>query len=246
MVTNILPPGAGGLTPNLEARFQRSPGDAPRRDEVRNGDRIEISSASLAVVRESVRAGIAQAQAALAIGQDAQAMLVGAQQAVRAGGAEGQGRLEALLSAFAERVEGAVAQGSRLLQGENVLVQAEPGGAPLLIESVDLRLKDSPRSSDILALGADAQIDDPDIGQALQRSIEALQGAMARLLETVRALEAHQGFLGAAEGATLGVRQDLDAESARLLALQVSQGLGASAAPIANAEPRAVLALFRA
>jgi hypothetical protein len=86
------------------------------------------------------------------------------------------------------------------------------------------------------------------LGQAVQRSLEALQEAMGKLLDSARGLEAHQGFLGAVEGALAGnVRDDLNTESARLLALQVRQGLeGMGAEPIINAEPQAVLALFRA
>jgi len=80
----------------------------------------------------------------------------------------------------------------------------------------------------------------------VQRSLEKLQEEMSRLLEQVRALEAHQGFLGAAESAA-AVRGDLNADTARLLALQVRQGLQAAGAPsIANVEPQAVLSLFRA
>jgi hypothetical protein len=73
-------------------------------------------------------------------------------------------------------------------------------------------------------------------------------GAMSRLLDAAYSLEAHQGFLSAAAGATASVRHDLDADGARLLALQARQGLQAlsGATPIANAEPQAVLSLFRA
>jgi hypothetical protein len=43
------------------------------------------------------------------------------------------------------------------------------------------------------------------------------------------------------------VRTDLDADGARLMALQVRQGLeAAGAGAIANVEPQAVLSLFRA
>jgi hypothetical protein len=74
--------------------------------------------------------------------------------------------------------------------------------------------------------------------------MENLHDAMSRLVDAARALEAHQGFLGAAEA---GARGDFDADGARLLALQVRQGLEAvGGAPIANAEPQAVLSLFRA
>ncbi|MEJ0059510.1 MAG: hypothetical protein WDM79_08050 [Terricaulis sp.] len=75
-----------------------------------------------------------------------------------------------------------------------------------------------------------------------------MQQGLERLSEALRALEAHQGFLGAAQGAAnANVRTDLDADAARLLALQVRQGLDAAGgAAIANVEPQAVLALFRA
>ena len=80
--------------------------------------------------------------------------------------------------------------------------------------------------------------------QAAQKSMENLQAAMGRLVDSARALEAHQGFLSAAEA---GARGDFDADGARLLALQVRQGLeAAGAVSIANAEPQAVLSLFRA
>jgi hypothetical protein len=93
---------------------------------------------------------------------------------------------------------------------------------------------------------ARARADDPTLPAAVLRSLDKLQDAMNRLLESARALEAHQGFLGAVEGAA-NVRGDLDADGARLMALQVRQGLEASgAAPIANVEPQAVLMLFRA
>jgi hypothetical protein len=89
-------------------------------------------------------------------------------------------------------------------------------------------------------------VDDEGLPTAVQKSLEKLQEAMTRLLDAMRALEAHQGFLGAAEGAA-NVRSDLDADSARLLALQVRQGLeAAGSASIANVEPQAVLSLFRA
>ena len=67
---------------------------------------------------------------------------------------------------------------------------------------------------------------------------------MSRLLDSARALEAHQGFLNAAAGAS-GVRHELDTDGARLLALQVRQGLEGTGAPIADVEPQAVLSLFR-
>lgn len=248
MVSSIVPNGAGVSALGLDTRLPRTnPGAAQGYGEARQGDRVQISSASLAAVRESVSAGLEQAQRALAVGHDGQAMLVRAQAIVRAGGPDAQAELTGALNAFVARVQHAVAHGARLVTGESVQVQAEPGGAPVSIDGVDLRLKDAPGENDVFAISMNASADDANLPKALQRSLETLQSAMAQLMEAARALEAHQGFLGAAEGAAASVRNDLDAEGARLLALQVRQGLQAvGAAHIANVEPQAVLSLFRA
>ncbi|MEQ1709174.1 MAG: hypothetical protein ABL864_12675 [Terricaulis sp.] len=249
MVSSIVPGNVSGAAGSLgaDARLPRpASSGVVRHEDAALGDRVELSAASLAAVRDSVRAAVAQVQQALAIGHDAQTMLVEVQSIARNGG--GQDELDAVLQAFTRRVEGALDQGARLIAGEDVSVQAEPGGAPLTISGVDLRLKDGPGHGDIFSVSATADAADRSLPQAAQRSLDALQTAMGKLLDSARALEAHQGFLGAVEGALAGVvRNDLDADGARLLALQVRQGLeGAGARPIANAEPQAVLALFRA
>jgi hypothetical protein len=179
-----------------------------------------------------------QVHQALAVGHDAQAMLMSVQSIARGEGA--QADLDALLSGYGQRVDAAIAQGARVAAGEDVAVQAEPDAPPVTIAGVDLRLG---RGAILVGLGARA--DDSGLANAAQRSLEALQDAMTRLLDHARALEAHQGFLGAAAGAA-GVRHDLDTDAARLLALQVRQGLEGAGAPIANVEPQAVLSLFRA
>lgn len=242
MVTSIVP-GATSANPlGVDARFARQqPNGAARGAEAAVlGDRVEVSGASIAAARESVRDGINQVHQALAVGHDAQAMLVAAR------GAASQADLDAILGAYQQRVDGAIAQGATLVAGQPLQIYAEPGGAPVTIAGVDLRLRTDPAATEVISLSSEAKLDDQATGQAVQRSLEALQDAMNRLIDSARALEAHQGFLGAAEGA-LGVRNDLDAEGARLLALQVRQGLqSVGSAPIANAEPQAVLTLFRA
>jgi hypothetical protein len=164
-------------------------------------------------------------------------MLVKVQALAREGG--GQADLAAVLAGYAQRVEAALADGVRIIAGESIAVQAEPNAAPVTIAGVDLRL-----DGGSISIPASARADDPALAQAAQRSLETLQEAMSRLLDSARALEAHQGFLSAAVGAT-GVRHDLDTDGARLLALQVRQGLEGAGAPIANVEPQAVLSLFR-
>jgi hypothetical protein len=244
MVSSIVP-GANGAAAafGAEPRFARSANGAQQREEAGRSDTVELSSAALNSARESVRAGIAHVQEALALGQEAQSMLVKAQGAARAGS---QAELDAALKAFADRLEAALSRGASIVAGGAVTIQAEPGGLPVTVEGVDLRLKASPGADDVISVSADARVDDPQLAMDVQRSLEKLQEEMSRLLESVRALEAHQGFLGAAESASQ-VRSDLNADSARLLALQVRQGLQAAGAPsIANVEPQAVLSLFRA
>lgn len=244
MVSSILPGATGAGALGVETRFTRGAAPAPRREDAAPaGDRVEISAQSWSAARASVRDGLAQVHLALAVGHDAQGMLLKVQELARTGAS--QEDLDAVLSAFTSRLEMAIAQGGRILAGEDVTVEAEPGGAPVSVAGVDLRLKDAPGWGDVIAVPADADAANPAaLGRAAQKSLDALQGAMERLLEAARALEAHQGFLGAMEGVG-GVRGDLDADGARLMALQVRQGLEAAGAPIANVEPQAVLSLFR-
>lgn len=247
MVSNIVPGATGANMLGVDPRLSRNPAHAPdRRGQAVQGDKVELSAASFAMARESVRAGVAQLHEALALGHEAQAMLVKVQGLARASEAGAQSELESVLAAYAERVEAAVARGARTAAGDNLSVQAEPGGEPLSIAGVDLRLKAAPAPGDVILVPSGARIDDSALAHIAQRSLEALQEAMSRLLDSTRALEAHQGFLGAVEGAA-NVRTDLDADGARLLALQVRQGLeAAGTASIANVEPQAVLSLFRA
>lgn len=250
MVSSIVPGATGAASAlGVDPRLTRNTG-APvpqQRDAQTSGDSVEVSAASIAMARDSVRQAMAEVQLALGLGQDAQAMLVKVQELARDGGDSGQAELETLLGQFSQRVDDAVSRGATLVTGRDVSILAEPGGAPLTAPGVDLRLKADPKPGDVFQVSSEATVDDRGLAGAAQVSLEGLQRAMSNLQDVARALEAHQGFLGAAEGALKSsVRQDLDAESARLLALQVRQGLEAvGSRPIANAEPQAVLALFR-
>jgi len=233
MVSSIVP-GASANALGVDTRFSRA-AQPQRREDAVQGDQVELSAAAISSARESVRAGMAQVHEALAAGHDAQAMLVKLQSLAKSGD---QDALTDALKSFSERVEAAINRGASVLSGEDVTVQAEPGGAPVTIPGVDLRL-----DGGVILVSANAQAN-ASLGQAAQKSLENLQEAMGRLVDSARALEAHQGFLAAAEA---GARGDFDADGARLLALQVRQGLEAvGGVAIANAEPQAVLSLFRA
>jgi hypothetical protein len=244
MVSSIVPGATSAGALGVDTRYTRAQQAANEpRETAANADRVELSAASLASARESVREGVAHLQEALALGREAMSMLLRAQGIARGEGS--QDDLDAALKGFTERLEAAVARGSRLAVGEDIAVHAEPGAPPVVLEGVDLRLKTAPTAEDVISVRADARADDAALAEAAQRSLDRLQEAMSTLLDSMRALEAHQGFLGAVENA--GVRRDLDTDGARLLALQVRQGLETAGAPaIANVEPQAVLTLFRA
>ncbi len=241
MVSTITPGAAGANAFAVDQRLPRPGAQTAQqqRQDAAQGDRVELSGASIAASRESVRSGLTQVHEALALGHDAQVMLVNVQGLSRAGGS--QAELDATLSAYNQRLEGSAARDGALANGKDLVVQAEPGAAPVTIAGVDLQLGGS-----LISVSADASITDPALGQNVQKSLDALQTSMNGLVDSARALEAHQGFLSAAETAA-NVRTDLNADSARLMALQVRQGLETVGnAPIANVEPQAVLSLFRA
>lgn len=244
MVSSIVPGATSAGALGVDTRFTRAQQSAAEhRETPANADRVELSAASLASARESVREGVAALQEALALGREAMSMLLKAQGVAR--GERSQADLDAALKGLSERLDAAVARGARLPIGQDIAVHAEPGAPPVVIAGVDLRLKSSPGPDDIISVPADSQAD-AVLAEAAQRSLDRLQEAMSGLLDSMRALEAHQGFLGAVENAA-DVRRDLDTDGARLLALQVRQGLETAGAPaIANVEPQAVLTLFRA
>lgn len=235
MVSSIVPGAAGANALGVDPRLPR-PGaqSAQWRDAAPEGDRIEVSGAALAASRESVRAALAELQQTLALAGEAQAMLVKAQGLAGTGA---QADLDALLADYAD----ASADRGPLSQGQDLIVQAEPGAQAMSIPGVDLSL-----GGEVVSIGPDARADDPALRETAQRALDTLQSAISRLTDAARALEAHYGFLGLSESAA-GVRGDLDADTARLLALQVRQGLEqAGIGAIANVEPKAVLALFKA
>ncbi len=242
MVSSIVPgaTGAGALAvdPRL-ARSSSPSGGAISQEQGLAQDRVEVSApAAFAAARDSVTNGLAQVQQALLLARDAQAMLLKAQGAA-ADGAAGQADLNAALDDYGDRFS--AAQTNPLVKGQDLSVNAEPGSPPLTISGADLAL-----GGDIVGVSHDANAGDSALSDLVQTSLDRLQGVMEKLGEASNALEAHQGFLGAAQNSISGVT-DLNADSARLLALQVRQGLEANGArAIANVDPQAVLALFRA
>jgi hypothetical protein len=242
MVSSIVPGATSAGALAVDQRLARTPaqGGALRDSSGAAQDRVELSGpAALAASRESVANGLAQVQQALSVARDAQTMLLKVQTVVADPNAD-QADLAAALQDYASRY-GAAAQSNVLIKGQALSVNAEPGSPPLTISGADLSL-----SGGVLGISSNAAAGGSALSIAAQGALDRLQGVMEKLGDAGSALQAHQGFLGAAQNAISSVT-DLNADSARLLALQVRQGLEAVGnRPIANVEPQAVLALFRA
>lgn len=207
-------------------------------------DSVMVSKAPLVSARESVLEALRQVELARDLARDAHALAVTAQNAAR--GEASQADLDAAVTVYARKFEVARAEGGVLIAGQDVVVQAEPGAAALVIGGADMGLAADPADTAVIQVSQGVAAEDPKLAEAAQASLERLQAVLGRLSESAKALSAHHQFLGAAEAA-LGARADLSADSARLLALQVRQGLEQSpGVAIANFEPQSVLALFRA
>jgi hypothetical protein len=247
MVSSINPGATSAGALGADPRYTRPAPQSglQRGGEANAGDRVDVSGAAAwAAARESVGAGLAQLQQALSVGRDAQTTLVQVQALADPNATQVQ--LNDLLQGYAARYGAAAGQGASLIGGQDLSVQAEPGGAALTISGADLALKAQPGADAVIQVASNASLSDrAALQQAAQTSLDRLQGVVDTLNDASRALGAHQGFLGAAQGAASTVT-DLNADSARLLALQVRQGLESVGHSIANVEPQAVLALFKA
>lgn len=247
-MVNSVAPGALAVNPSIvsaaDQRQARVGAGVETLDGAGKSDSVSLSRAPLTNARESVREALRQVDLARDLARDAQTLLVTAQSAAR--GEASQSDLDEALGAYAHKVDVARADGGVLLTGEDVMVQAEPGASALVIGGADLQLKANPSAAGIIQLSLGAKADDGATTGVAQASLDRLQAVVGRLSESAKALEAHDRLLGAAETA-IGVRGDLNADSARLMALQVRQGLEqAPGVSIANVEPQSVLALFRA
>lgn len=237
MVASITPgaTGANALgvdTRSAETRSTRSQLTLPQRPSAAN-DSVSVSDAanSWRSARDSVQSGLAALDLALAVGREALQRLIEITDAARAG----EGAQDAL-DAYRKTIEAAP---SPVLAGEDLVIQAEPNGAPITVAGADI----SPAG---VRLPVDASsVSGAALARTAQDAINLVQAHLSRLDAAARGLEAHVAFIGAAESA-VGARNDVDADGARLLALQVRQGLEAvGSTPIANAQPQAVLSLFR-
>ncbi len=234
MVASITPNATGAAALGAETRVARPQLSLPQKPQTATNSEaahVTVSDAAGAfrAAQASVTEGLASLDLALAAGREALLRLNEIGEAAR-GGEDPQDAIDAYARGL-ERAD------SGLLFGESLEIEAEPGAAPLTVSGADVRL------GALVAVPADAADSSPaDLARAAQAGAAVLQQHLTRLEAAARSLEAHAGFLGAAGGE----RADVDADGARLLALQVRQGLSGSGGAIANAQPQAVLSLFKA
>jgi flagellin len=158
---------------------------------------------------------------------------------------------KALVQELAQLVDGAIGKGAAALAGVPVPVDADPDAAQdLEIPGLDLRLKAKIGDDEGLRLTTSSTLSTREDAEAAARaadeSIARIDAGLRRIETGALRLNGHHKLLSALDSA-LGssVRVDLDADAARLIALQVRQDLSRSTSPLANAAPSAVLALFR-
>jgi hypothetical protein len=139
--------------------------------------------------------------------------------------------LRGLLSRLGEVVDQAIAGGARLLAGDSLNL-----GNGDTVAGLDMRL--SARESAVsLARASVATLGDAQAAaSAAKESFSRVSAGLVRLQEAASAFGVHAQALAALDkSVATGVVGDLDAESARLLALQVRQALAGGDQAIANA-----------
>lgn len=189
---------------------------------------------------------------ALAIGRQAAGLLTKLRDAARSaiGGdtdkASANANFTALLQQYSGVVNGAIDSGADLLAGQSLTVAIDPEAAPVTVPGYDLRLKGQPGAEDVLKLSLVTDLSDPTaVARDADASLARLDTALGRLSGASQRLGSHASFLSALDSAVGANVTDLDAEGARLTALQVRQTLTGFNAAIANSSPSNLLTLFR-
>lgn len=244
-----VPASVAGLAQSgaLAPREQRDIGRQDSASPLPQYDSVSVGEAALSwrAARESVRQGLSDLDLSVSVARDAAKLVAEIGEAAHAGD---DVAVQAALSELDGMVKAGIAAGGAALTGASVRVQTERDVVPFEIEGLDLRVKES--ADDAMRLTRSTNAGDAEAGAAAVRDAEEslvrIQAGLDRLRAAAQRLEVHDGFLATAEGAVSGgLRSDLTAESARLLALQVRQGLSESSASIASARPDSVLGLFR-
>jgi hypothetical protein len=186
--------------------------------------------------RESVRSGQAALTLSAAAGRQAASYLDSIATAAREGRSDDVAALDEQLRAH---VTSSIEAGASLLAGGSLKVDLGGEGATFSVDGSDLRFPAQPRQ------GLDSPGAAEAIGSAAEVAAKEIRTTATRWDEAAQRVSAHEGVLAAASRLGAGATQDLNADGARLMALQVRQSLGDGGIAIANADPKAILALFK-
>lgn len=257
MVTSVQPVPYTPLSASVPGASRPQSAD-PGAGKLR-GDKVETGQGYRSEIA-GARAALTQAggslDLALAAGREAANIVSQMRDLARAAASGDDGAragadqsFKALLQRYDQVVTGAIDGGASALAGQSVSLDVDPDAPPINVQGFDLRLKDDPGAEDVLRLSKSASLADQSSAAAAARdadsSLARIDIALGRLSGASQKLAAHDGFLGALDRAVANdVAPDLDAEGARLMALQVRQTLAGSQAAIANSAPSALLSLF--
>jgi flagellin len=148
---------------------------------------------------------------------------------------------QADLSTISSTVAGASVDGVNLIDGSTA--------AGATVSGVDLSI-----GGPLIGLASDSSLSDPAsaaaIADQLGSALDNVGQAVGQLAAQGQALQTHlslvaQAGLASQPGLAASVNTGLDADGARLAALQVSQQLSGSTGALASQAPQAILALFR-
>jgi flagellin-like hook-associated protein FlgL len=161
--------------------------------------------------------------------------------------ADARATLDTGFKADMATISSAVAGAS--VDGMNLIDGSAAGAASTTVSGIDLSL-----GGPLIGLGGDSGLADPAssaaIADQLGSAVDNVGQAVGQIAAQGQALQAHLSLVAQAglalQPALAGaVNTGLDADGARLAALQVQQQLSASAGSIASQAPQAILALFR-
>lgn len=160
-----------------------------------------------------------------------------------------QADYQQLLGAIDQIANSATFQGVKLLNGktgDQTFKVGVTGDAAITLPGQDFTV-----GGPVLKLAGTHLLGSPDDLAGLVTRVDAASGTLAQRLAQVRVLgeqvQGHLRVVGHLRNALAGQQPaDLDADAARLQALQIQQALSGQGAGIANQAPQAVLSLFRA
>ncbi len=219
---------------------------------------IDLSggSASAGGVSSGLATSASIADAAVAAGTTVESLLARMRQDATSAAdpsldSSGRTALNTDFKANLARIQQAIASAS--VGGVNLLdgsVNGAASGSAATLTGVNLSL-----GGPLIGVGADASLADPAssaaIASQLGTAIDKVGQAVDQISAQGQAIESHlsvvaQASLAMLPGVAGGVNGGLDADGARLAALQVQQQLSLSGGAVANQAPNAILSLFQA